>query len=83
MLDGAGSWRRVVEGLKRANEAATVVVRAAADRLLPVEALLAELERERALEGECPLAVYVARRAPYDAQARDLLKIGALLGARA
>jgi sulfatase maturation enzyme AslB (radical SAM superfamily) len=79
MLDGGGSWTHVVEGLKHALEGAAVVVRAPADGLSPVEELLDELEREGLLEGEQPLAVYVARAAPYTAQARALLKIGALL----
>jgi len=78
MLDGSGSWRRVVEGLKHVREAASIVVRSPADGLAPVEELLEALDQERLLEGDA-LAVYVARPAPYADQARDLLKLGALL----
>jgi hypothetical protein len=80
LLDGSGTWRRVVEGLRRARDHAAVVVRAPADGLAPVEELLDALDAEGLLDGGA-LAVYVARAATYQDQARDLLRLPALLAA--
>jgi uncharacterized protein len=78
LLDGSGTWRKVVEGLRRARDHAAIVVRAPADGLAPVEELLDALDAEGLLDGGS-LAVYVARAATYQDQARDLLRLPALL----
>jgi len=84
MRDGGGSWRRIVEGLKRIRGVAEVVVRSNIDRLTPdVEDLLGALDGEGLLGPDGVVALLVARPAPYAEQARDLLRIFPLLRERA
>jgi sulfatase maturation enzyme AslB (radical SAM superfamily) len=78
--DGRASWPAIIEGLKYARDEANVVVRAPVGDLgRGVEELVGELEGEGLLDGERALAVYVARPAPYRVQARELVKVTALL----
>jgi uncharacterized protein len=80
LADGRGSWRSIVEGIRYARDEANVVVRAPVNALAGgVEELLGELQDEGLLEGERAIAVYVARPAPYRVQARELVKVTALL----
>jgi uncharacterized protein len=78
MLDGGGSWARIVDGLAAVAAGVEVVVRA------PGRGLSADVERLVAGLGSAGVlarsgaALYVARPASYAQQARDLLALGGL-----
>jgi uncharacterized protein len=80
MLDGGGSFERIIDGLRRARGTVSLLVRAHADALTPeVEELLCALDHDGLLAGDPDVALYVARPAPYAQQARDLVRIFPLL----
>jgi len=82
MLDGGGSWRRIVEGLRYARKSAQVVVRSDAAALSSnLEELLAALDADEPVAGDGTLALYVARPASYPQQARELVDVFRLLEA--
>jgi uncharacterized protein len=82
LLDGTGSWERIVEGLEAVRGAVSLLIRATAEGLTPaVEDLLVELDRASLL-GEGAAVLLVAPSTPYVEQARDLLRISSFLDGR-
>jgi len=84
MLDGGGSWRSIVKGLRHARKCAQVVVRSDAAALASnLEELLAALDADEPVAGDGSLSLYVARPASYSQQARELVDVFRLLEAPA
>ena len=80
MLSGAGSWRRVVAGLRCARDEVTLVLRVNPEGLGGgLEELLAELDHSGDLASCDAIALYIARPAPYPQQARELAALAPLL----
>jgi len=80
MLSGGGSWSRVLAGLRCARKEVTLVLRVAPEGLEGgLEELLAALDRAGDLVRDDAVVLYVARRAAYPQQARELAALSPLL----